>query len=285
MTTLIRRLPMVLVLLAGHALVPGARAAESFDNCKGFIDSIPATIATQGVWCLRQDLSSAIASGAAITIATNNVTIDCNDFKLGGLAAGDASTATGIHADDRQNATVRHCNVRGFRIGIDLADSNGGGHLVEDNRLDNNLLMGIQVQGENNLVQRNRVYDTGGAVGAVYAVGIRAHADVDGNTVAGVFSSAADGSPIGIEVLGEGNVARDNRVRGLQVSGTGYAYGISAGSTGITVDGNQVTASVPTDGTGIAIDSALGICSNNVVVEFGTAISGCVDNGGNATQP
>ena len=93
---------------------PPLRAAESYDNCTGFIDSVPATIATQGVWRLRAHLGTAITTGAAINIAANNVTIDCNDFKLGGLAATDASAAMGISASGRQNATVRRCQLRGF---------------------------------------------------------------------------------------------------------------------------------------------------------------------------
>src|SRR5690606_24652633 len=85
-----------LLLLGGLAATQPARAAQSYDACTGFIDSVPATISTQGVWCLRKDLSTNITSGNAITIATNNVTIDCNDFKLGGLAAGNGSNAFGI---------------------------------------------------------------------------------------------------------------------------------------------------------------------------------------------
>src|SRR5690606_27324125 len=99
----------------------------------------------------------------AITIDANNVTIDCNSFKIGGLAAGNGSKANGIYTGDRQNATVRNCNIRGFYHGIDLR---GAGHLVEDNRLDNNLSTGIFTDGDNNAVIRNRVYDTGGAIGA-----------------------------------------------------------------------------------------------------------------------
>ena len=66
------------------------------------------------MWCLRHDLSTSIVSGQAIDIQANNVAIDCNDFKIGGLAAGNGSMAVGIHALTRQNATVRHCNIRGF---------------------------------------------------------------------------------------------------------------------------------------------------------------------------
>ena len=118
-------LPALLLVLAAPS---PASAGESYDNCSGFIDSIPATITTQGVWCLRGDLSTAVGSGNAISVATNNVTIDCNQFKLGGLAAGPTSQAYGIFSE-RANTTVRNCNVRGFYAGIYVGSS--GGNLLE----------------------------------------------------------------------------------------------------------------------------------------------------------
>jgi len=180
------RLLAVLILSTSLVLVPGKARAETHATCAGFIDSLPATVTKQGVWCLRNDLSTAITSGNAISIATNNVTIDCNGFKIGGLAAGEGSLATGIRASGRQNAVVRHCNVRGFQYGIYLT---GAGHLVEDSRFDNNLYMGIHVSGENNVVRRNRVHDTGGS--SAYPYGIYASAHVVVNIVAGAFSTAS----------------------------------------------------------------------------------------------
>src|SRR5690606_30008425 len=81
---MLRILSIVLLGLLWLAPAP-ATAADSFDSCTGYIDSLPATISSQGVWCLRGHLSTGISSGDAISINTNNVTIDCNDFKLGGL--------------------------------------------------------------------------------------------------------------------------------------------------------------------------------------------------------
>jgi len=275
MTLLPCRLLAALALLAGLAAAPGsAMASQSYDNCTGFIDSLPTTIFSQGTWCLDKNLSTAITSGAAINIIANNVTIDCNDFKVGGLAAGDASTAWGIYAYDRQNVTVRHCNVRGFKEGIHLG---GGGHLVEDNRLDNSLRYGIYVSGENNLVQRNRVYDTGGV--ANEAAGIDADADVIDNTVAGVLS---ENYAFGI-LVGGAHKVRNNRVRGLQ--GDGGVYGIQLYSPGSAVDGNQLAVPAGSRGYGI-LDSSSGsgtACSNNVVSGFRTPMQGCVDAGGNTS--
>src|SRR5687768_5499102 len=105
----------LLVALFATGTATSARAAESYDNCVAYIDALPVVIGTQGVWCLRDNVSTAISSGAAITIATNNATIDCNDFKIGNLAAGPSTNAIGIQASNRRNATIRNCTIRGFR--------------------------------------------------------------------------------------------------------------------------------------------------------------------------
>jgi len=273
------------------SLVPSsARAAESLEGCAGFIDSLPAIITTQGVWCLRHDLSTAMSSGNAISVNTNNVTIDCNGFKVGGLAAGEASTAIGIHAFDRLNATVRNCALRGFYNGIELVGDAGGGHLVEHNRLDQNLVRGIHIEGENNLVRDNRVFDTGGSVSSTTAWGMGGSADFIGNTVSGGFvASEATQFVYGILLTGPGS-ARDNIVRGLLHSeaATGNATGIRVGSlgSGVTIQHNHVTAAEPAfDGYGIwgnTVDSA--ICSGNIVSGFTGGIGGCHDGGGNASH-
>lgn len=57
----------------------------------------------QGVWRLRADISTAVSSGNAITVNSNNVIIDCNHFKPGGLAAGIGTQAIGIAGFDRLN--------------------------------------------------------------------------------------------------------------------------------------------------------------------------------------
>src|SRR5688572_11288780 len=84
------------IALAGHRQL--ALAARSYDTCTGYVESLPATIGSPGQWCLRRDLSTAQTSGAAITVAANNVTLDCNDFKLGGLSAGLDTLAHGMAA-------------------------------------------------------------------------------------------------------------------------------------------------------------------------------------------
>ena len=103
--TMIKRAGL-LVLLGIACFAAPVQAAESYDNCTGFIDSLPATISTQGTWCLRKHLYTSVTSGAAISVLTDNVTVDCNHFRLSGLGAGIGTNAVGISAGaSRLNAT------------------------------------------------------------------------------------------------------------------------------------------------------------------------------------
>jgi hypothetical protein len=269
----------VFLLLLGLFVHP-AYAAQSYDNCKGFITTLPATISTQGVWCLKEDLSTAIASGKAITIATNNVTIDCNDFKIGGLAAGDASLAYGIYAVSRQNVTIRHCNIRGFMAGIYL--EGGTGHLVEDNRLDNMLSIGIYVYAYpdfNSLVRRNRVYDTGGyASGSVVdSYGIYVAGDAVDNTVSGLFVDQSGAYLRAIMLVGDGTQARGNKVSGFMMTATtggavAGAYGIYGYNWYQRISGNQIVGSGGSVGYGIGANGDF-YCLDNTVHGFATNIA------------
>ncbi|MDN5781749.1 MAG: right-handed parallel beta-helix repeat-containing protein [Luteimonas sp.] len=301
--TVIRLLTAPALLVGALFLPPSAQAAESYDNCSHFIDSVPATITSSGVWCLDKDLSTAIASGNAISISANNVVLDCNHFKLGGLAAGNGSRTLGIAAFDRQNITVRNCNIRGFNIGILLSE--GSGHLVEHNRLDNNLITGIYLSAaSNSIVRENRVYDTGGYPDNNTRYGIRAYGgdaiEVTHNIVAGVFGTSGYGNHvIGIDRL---NYVSDvdmtsaritgNRVSGLVPSGTGtIAYGLNNSSAGSTYGmnifaGNDLFMATPVSGS-VGIQCSYNGISvrNNNIRGFATAVDSiCLDDGGNVAH-
>lgn len=272
--------------------VAGARAAQSYDSCTGFINSLPATLSTSGVWCLRKDLSTAITSGAAITVATNNVTLDCNDFKVGGLGAGAASQTTGVRAVDRQNVTVRHCSVRGFLKGIDLDE--GAGQLVEDNNLDNNLLLGIRVSTYSGVVRNNRVTDTGGATATIalrFSPGVQSlipnatagiaasNSVMIDNVVDGLFGPESGSySLAGMFGAGDGLATRQNVVRGIaSTAQSGTTWGIVLSGVGGLVASNVVARSYTTTGSGkygISSDNTAR-CVDNVSSNFSTAFAGC----------
>lgn len=267
------------------AIVAPCQAAESYDNCTGFIDTVPATVTAQGTWCLRHDLSTAIASGNAITVAASNVTIDCNDFKVGGLAAGVGTAAHGIHVDGRFNSTIRNCNVRGFAYGI-VATADGGGHLVEHNSLDGNTEMAIIVTSPGSTIRGNRILDTGGSttdVGFAYGIYAMRGTDVLDNTVNGVAAMPTDGgyaTAYGIFAHDNGDATvAGNRVRGLAASGAGSSYAIyTQNSDGLIARDNDL------QGSGVA--GSVGVyCTNkstardNVIAGFSTGIEGCLSDG------
>lgn len=279
---------MACVLLATWWLAaPVPARAETSSTCTDYIDSVPAVIASQGVWCLRGDVSTAQATGNAIEIAANNVTIDCNDFKIGGLAAGAASTAVGVYAYNRKNAVIRNCNIRGFYQGILLTGGSGtqdrsAGHLVEDNRVDHSLDTGIRVYpGHGHLVRRNRILDTGGAPNALYSSGIYANADVIDNTISGLFATAPTGNPRAISVFGGGHVVRGNIIEGFVTSEAGSAWGIYAGGSGNRIDDNMIQRAPLGAGYGIRSQDAYTYCSRNIVGGFATNFLQCTDMGGN----
>ena len=274
-------LPSLLVLTA--ASLP-ARAAESYDNCTGFIDTVPAVVGTQGVWCLRAHQVAPITTGAAITVNTNNVTIDCNGFRLSNLPADPPSTLRGILAINRRNVTVRNCNVQGFHIGIHLSGSNSGGALVEDNLLDGNLYTGISVNGSDNLIRRNHVISTGGAPnseGNTY--GIDARADLEDNTIDHVFTTTGVLDPVqfpvGIRMLGHGTEARGNQLR-MQADNQPEIH-ILVGGNHVTVAGNTMYSrhsSGAVAAAGIQGNGASNtFCSGNVAPATNPEVTDCQD--------
>lgn len=277
--------PLFLLAASSAAPIP-AMAAEGYDTCTGFIDSVPATIATQGTWCLRQDLSTAITSGSAITIAVNNVTLDCNDFKIGGLGAGVGTQARGVYAASRTNTTIRNCRIRGFLYGVDV--QGGSGHTIEDNRFDANTRIGIMVGGADSLVHGNVVRDTGlstAVPGGAYGILSSYETDIIDNTIISVSPTADAGGYSfgnGIRALQNyGGRISNNRVSG--VSGINAAIAINTpGSALVSITGNQLVGDGASNSVGIDCG---GFWNNarvldNVVNGFAVALNGqCRDDG------
>ena len=269
----IRYVLATLALLGGLVATP-AHAAEGYDSCTHAISALPVTISAAGTWCLSKDLGTAISSGAAIEVMGDDITIDCNGYKLGGLQAGTGTGARGIHTFESNNITIRNCTIRGFRYGIFL--SGGSGHLVEDNLLDQNTHVGINVRGDDNRVQRNRVYATGGADGLTTSFGIDAAADVIDNTVAGVSAAASPSHPYGIRFGGNGTAAIGNQVRDLQVPAEGIATGIGADGAGQSMVGNHVTTAPSVLGQGILGQGDTDtFCRDNQVAGFSLNVYNC----------
>ncbi len=269
------RTALALAVLAACSLAPTARAETV--NCTE-ITSLPATLTSQGVYCLKKDLTTAMASGVAITIATNNVTIDCNGYKVGGLAAGTATLTKGILADNKLNAVVRGCSVRGFRYGIQLT---GAGHLIEGNRLDGNTFVGIGVYGDGIVVRGNSVFDTGGPDSPeVYAIAASTGSiDVLDNLISTVgVGATGPAKAISMYAIDGGTVA-GNRIRGVDTVATNDLPIHIWSSEVLAVRDNNVFGAG--EGWGIYCGSNNGVATGNHVVGFDIGIHWCLDGGAN----
>ena len=209
------------------------------------ITTIPITITTQGIYCLNGNLSGNLATGSAVTIATNNVTVDLNGYKLGNLAAGLGTNATGIFADQKKNITIRNGTIRGFKYGILLEDASpyttSSGHLIEEVRLDMNTFVGIYVVGPANTIRNNQVVKTGGTTQHPTASGIStigAGVRIINNDVIEVVAKSAPAYGIFIG-LGGGAVVQGNRISDVYRPGLSYGITISNSSLNVTVSRQQ----------------------------------------------
>ena len=277
--------------LGAAVLASPVATAETFNTCTGTISSLPAIIGTQGIWCLDGDLQTSATSGDAILITTNNVTIDCNGYKLGGLAGGVGTLTQGISAVNRRNATVRNCNIRGFFRGIAFTGTPTGGHVVEDNRFDGNLFTGVLVEGDGSVVRGNRIFDTGGSTVLPAALGLstRYSVDIIDNTVSGVAATAAtNGSAFGMITSEnpDGQIA-GNRVRGVARSGSGIAFGIyNVGAGRITLRRNDLVGDGSSGSIGMQCNAGSEPITTDIAISlFVTGIDDCNDDGGNVVNP
>lgn len=263
------------LVLAMGGLGYSVPAAAETVNCVE-ITSIPTTISTQGVYCLKKHLSNGLASGAAINVTVNNVTIDCNHYKLGNLAAGPATSASGVVATGRTNVTVRNCGIRGYRVGVDLAN---GEYRVFDNRFDSNTQIGIRVTGTGSVVSGNEVVDTGGStvanVNHFYGIYTEGNADIIDNIVNNVVATAG-GKRHAYGIRGSNMNAvlvQGNRVAGLAPTG------LAANRYGITIEdgyNNTVRDNTVVMGSGL-VSGDVGIrCGNSLLGLLGGVATGNV---------
>ena len=274
---LIHVLAFATVVAASLAHPGTARAAASYESCTGFITSLPALISSQGTWCLRKDLNSPQASGEVILVDANNVTIDCNGFKIGGLPAGPTTQAAGIASLSRLNTVVRDCNVRGFKTGIWL--DGGGGHVVEDNRVEGNQDSGIVAASTTAIIRRNQVLDSG-AVAAYMgsAIYVSGTVDVIDNTIDGVAPISDDyrhAAGIRTTALQEA-VISGNRVRGLVPAGGGVSFGVINHDVGaVHVRDNHLFADGAPGSTGVYCTSDRQLVTDNRMTGFDVGYSTC----------
>ncbi len=278
---------MTLMALATALMATPAKAETT--ECT-VIDSIPIIITVQGIYCLKGNLATSLTSGNMIDVQTNNVTIDMNGFKLGGLAAGAGTLANGIFAFNRRNITIRNGSIRGFFFGIFLQGSaaTSSGHLLEDLRLDGNRNVGAFVVGTGNIIRNNQVVNTGPGDNSTLAVGLFINSSddsvVEGNVIASVFETSQS---IGILVQSSSLIeVRNNTV--LRTEDATNNRGIALnGADDVTIIGNRILNPATTGDFGITdLGGSTDInCIDNIIAGYTTAIDAgaCDFESGNLT--
>jgi hypothetical protein len=225
-----RKASFVAGLTAVGLLVAAAVQAQPAECHR--INVVPFTISRPGNYCLVRSLSTAIVSGAAVTIAASDVVLDLQGFTLDGSAAGDGTETYGIRADGRRDVRVRNGIVRGFFTGITLCNgSSSQGCAIEGITAENNTYGGIGAGGRGALVRGNRVIRTGGSTSAM-----------------------ASGHAVGIELGGAGSRALDNDVVDTLAAATTFAWGIHVVyADGAVVEDNRVSGGSGLESFGIIV--------------------------------
>ena len=149
---------------------------------------MPATITQPGKYCLAQDFTVNSATVKAITIAANDVTLDCRGHTIRNLAASSTGTSEGIYAHSRNSVEVRDCKIQGgFANGISFLQDNNQNNknyyiTIRDNYVAGPYAHGIRVFGSAVEIRDNRVMDIGGQANTS-AIGIR----VGGSNLSSAF--------------------------------------------------------------------------------------------------
>jgi hypothetical protein len=267
-----------------------AHAAQGTAACTGFITSLPATISTSGTWCLKQNLGTAPPGQPAITISTDDVTIDCDNFWVSG-----ENVYSAVYAKDRFNVTVRNCFLYEFyTAAIDLettSNVSGGRYLVENNIISGSRTTGIRVDGDGSIVRHNQI--DGGPTEVTpltlaYGIYTNWSVDIIGNAIAGVvFKNGTNGSAYGIYNSNNASGSiDDNSITNLEPKLYGHMYGIYNVNSGrISMRDNTLTGNGTAGGIGLTCTNANARAFRNAIGGFAQGMKFCGDAGNNDVTP
>lgn len=228
------------------------------------ISSVPFTISAPGNYYLTRDLGYN-ASGAAITVATDDATIDLMGFTI----HSNSGSGTAIYAPTFSRLTVRNGRINVFPIGI--ANTNGVYGRFEDLAMQMNGTSGDAIEtGDHAVVSNVDTFDGNTAISVGKSARVSG-VSASEPSVTGI--SAGDGAQISDAKVVGGytgvQVNDDALLTGVQVIGA-IAYGL-VGSSRVTVLDCTVTT-----GT---------LSSANVLLAHYGTVRGCsVAQGGSLTH-
>jgi hypothetical protein len=213
-------------LFLAVAVVGVSMAAPAWAACTA-ITKAPYTISESGQYCLAKNVAT---SKNAISITADEVTLDCDGYTIDGSGQAASTTKRGISGYSRTGVIVRNCTVKGFIEGIRLT---GTRNTVADNVVIAPYSRGIVVEGEENIVERNRIDDAGGTSNTswgAYGIIAKGPAIVRGNVVSGVVPTAGSRKS-GYGIYSSNNdagVLEGNVVRNVVGDGGAIAMALTA---------------------------------------------------------
>ncbi len=269
-------------LLALGTVIGEARA----QSCTT-INALPYAITQPGTYCLAADQLTTLASGAAVTIQSDNVALDLGGRVIENVA-GSSNTAIGISMpQDHVHVSVANGVVRGFDTGIRLGRQAAGLVDVNGVHVDRCLRIGISVVGHDSTIRSNFVSSTGGstALPDAPATGIGCSGSgwrIFDNDVVNTFGGGGIGAVYGISINSFVNSTSDAIVERNRITNTATtpaSYGIVT----LNVSTSLVLANrIENTKFGIVYyQPATGKFRDNVTLNVGLVSSGGIDAGGN----
>ena len=239
--------------MRGLALALALVSAPSFARAACTEVTAPATISAPGTYCLANDYTTSASTGPSLTIASNDVTLDCQQHTLKNTSTFNNGSASGIYLTNRNNVTIRNCRiVGGYTIGIQVTQNNTVPNKnyyinIENNYVAGPYLYGILAYGSAIELTGNRVYDIGGQLNT-YAMGIRLGGYPSGfrfhilkdNVVAGTNSPYNNAYGIYSD-NSSASILVHNAVSGFTATNTAFrGYGIRLAGTENRISDNHI---------------------------------------------
>jgi hypothetical protein len=227
------------------AAAPASSLAETTD-CT-VISTLPATLSNPGVYCINQDLVLAGATGTAVTITADSVTLDLNGHALRSKASANTAT-TGVGLSGHKYFTIIDGTIAGFANAIDVQSPASGtrslGGVIADLKIQRSVAAGIGVDCDGCVVRNNLVTDTivPASISGFSALGISVlgtGALVTGNRVFNTHSVPTGGEAFGIYVLASNSVVSQNYVANDRIANP-REFGFVASGANDIISNNQV---------------------------------------------
>lgn len=262
---------------------------------------LPLTISEPRSYYLTETINFSVTNTEAITIESNDVTIDLMGYSLIGPGKAAGTVGSGIRIiNSNSNIEIRNGTIRNFRwTGIYSNNSNSKNHRIIGVRVLSNGDSGVSLGGPSLLVK-----DCTASKNGVFGLRTGGESVMTGNTAYGNGAngiSSSDGSVItnntttnnnyGIYAASNcvisGNMVSDNASSGIYVpSGAGCVITGNVVSDNlsngiyVSTSGSVITGNLTTNNTGIGISAgAYALVDQNVSYSNGTNLStgtGCI---------